>query len=69
MVFEDLLARIGADCRRTSATKMEKVARSRLPGTYRHDAQMDYFRIADQADKNLCDSPLILDCPRAVMGP
>jgi hypothetical protein len=25
-------------------------------------------RFADQADKNLCDSPLILDCPRAVMG-
>jgi hypothetical protein len=29
---------------------------------------LDYFCIADQADKNLCDSPLILDCPRAVMG-
>jgi hypothetical protein len=29
----------------------------------------DNFRVADQADKNLCDSPLILDCPRAVMGP
>ena len=26
------------------------------------------FRLADQTDKNLCDSPLILDCPRAVMG-
>ncbi len=23
------------------------LARSRLPGTYSHDAQLDYFRIAD----------------------